>query len=128
MATDPLEPKDKVRLLISDVGGDDGSKFIYTDAEIMAFLEMADENIFRAAVDALRTLAANAAQVLKVIKLLELETNGAETAEALNNTADKLESRASENEEGMEFVDWNVGPFSDRELRYRGWLLEYGEG
>lgn len=87
----------KVRLLISDIGGQSGADFIFEDNEIEAFLEMR-ESIGLAAALALKTMAANTALVMKVIKFMELTTNGAETAKALRETAESLE-KADENDE-----------------------------
>lgn len=85
------EPKDKVRLLISDVGGADNASFLFTDEEILAFLQLApEEDIRLASAQALRTIAGNEAQVSKRIKFLELETNGPAVAESLIKLADKL--------------------------------------
>lgn len=109
----------KVRLLISDVGGETGSDFIFHNEEIQAFLDMKG-TVELAAAQALRTLAANTALVLKVIKFMELTTNGAETAKALRETAADLE-KAYENEEGgaeeaIEIIEMNLGDISEREL------------
>lgn len=83
----------KVRLLISDVGGADGKQFIFEDNEIAAFLSMGG-SIKYAAAQALRTIAANAAQVQARIKYLELSTDGPAVAKALNELADKYEQEA----------------------------------
>jgi hypothetical protein len=85
----------KVRLLISDVGGEDGKSFLYQDNEIVAFLELApEEDIRLAAAQALRAIAANEAQVSKRIKYLELTTDGPSVAGALEKLADKYEDEA----------------------------------
>src|SRR5688572_3932453 len=68
------EPNDQVRLLISDVGGESGDDFLFSDNEILTFLSMEGENVYKAAAVALRTIAANEAQVMKRIKILELST------------------------------------------------------
>jgi hypothetical protein len=83
----------RVRLLISDVGGESGSDFIFDNDEINGFLGM-ETNVYRAASVALLTLAANEALVQKRIKYLELSTDGAATAEALRKLASDLNDRA----------------------------------
>jgi hypothetical protein len=89
------EPKDTVRLLISDVGGADGSSFLYTDEELERFIALAPEEDLRlAAAQALRAIAGNEAQVSKRIKFLELSTDGPAVAKALLETADKYEEEA----------------------------------
>jgi uncharacterized Fe-S radical SAM superfamily protein PflX len=50
---------EKVRLLI----GDSTIPYTYTDAQIQAFLDMADDNIFMAAAYALKSWAASIASV-----------------------------------------------------------------
>lgn len=117
MATtyDPLTEVGQVRLLISDVGGEDKKDFIFEDNEIEAFLAMAG-GVMLAAAQALRTIAANTAMVLKVIKFMELATDGAKTADALLKTADKFEERAEEDEEDIDIISMNLGPTSEDEL------------
>lgn len=92
--------KDKVRLLISDVGGADGKSFLFEDEEIETFLALAlDEDIRLAAAIALRAIASNEAQVSKRIKFLELSTDGPAVADSLNKLADKLEESVDDESE-----------------------------
>lgn len=88
----------KVRLLISDIGGDDGKSFLFEDDEIEAFLVLR-EDIRLAAATALRTIAANEAQVSKRIKFLELSTDGPAVAKSLVEVAEKLEAEADDDSE-----------------------------
>lgn len=99
----------KVRLLISDIGGADGKSFLFEDDEIQAFLNMGG-GIKYAAATALRTIAANAAQVQARIKYLELSTDGPAVAKALNELADRFEAEATEEgEEGdVEIAEMTV--------------------
>lgn len=91
------EDKDKVRLLISDVGGGDGKSFLYSDEEILIFLSLASEgNIRLAAAQAVRSIAGNEAQVLKRITFLELSTDGPAVAKALITLAEKFEDEADD--------------------------------
>lgn len=89
MATDA----ERLRLLISDVGGESGTDYIFDSGEIDTFLEM-ESNVYRAAAVALRTLAANEALVQKRIKYLELSTDGSSVAEALRKLAADFDNRA----------------------------------
>lgn len=91
----PTTDKDKVRLLISDTGGDAGTDFIFTDDEVETFLDM-EASLYRAAAAALRTLAANEALVQKRIKFLELSTDGASVAKELRAVADSFDDRADD--------------------------------
>jgi hypothetical protein len=116
-----MDDKDKVRLLISDVGGESGTDFLYTDPEVTTFLELAGQNIFQAAADALRAIAGNEAQVAKRILFNELETDGPAVAESLRKLAESYDKRASSS--GVTGGDWDwatwaTDPFSQRYLRY----------
>lgn len=105
----------KVRLLISDIGGSDGSSFIFEDDEIAAFLSMRGANVRLAAATALKSIAANEAQVSKRIKFLELSTDGPAVAKELLNTAKKLEEEATEDldeEGGFDIAAMSNDPFN----------------
>lgn len=114
-----------VRLLVSDVGGESGKDFLYTDEEIEAFLTINGGDVRRAAAEVLRAMAANEAMVQKVITFLQLKTDGRATAEALLKAAESLDARAAkaeaEGEEKPEFeiAEINAGPFASQTLRYR---------
>lgn len=121
MAYDPTTEAGKVRLLISDVGGESGNDFIFKDEEIDAFLAM-EGGIKRAAAQALRTIAANSAMVLKVMKFMELSTDGAKMADALNKIATKLEETAEDEEEDIDIISMNLGPNSEDEMTLNKFL------
>lgn len=112
--------KDRVRLLISDVGGTSGDDFIFSDDEIDAFLEMRT-SVFGAAATALRTIAANEAMVSKRITFLELATDGPAVAKALREAAADLDAQADSDESDdavFEIVQMgSVDSFGRRELR-----------
>lgn len=93
---DVSTPGGKVRLLVSDVGGSDGKSFIFSDEEIVTFLSLKGEDVFLASALALRTIAANAVQISKRIKYLELSTDGPAEAEALRKLADSYVEQADE--------------------------------
>lgn len=112
----PSTDKDKVRLLISDVGGEDDESFIFTDDEINTFLGM-ESNLYRAAAVALRTLAANEALVHKRIQFLELKTDGPAVAKELREQATAMEERADATEP-MEIAELRyLDPFVERTVR-----------
>ncbi len=108
----------KVRLLISDIGGDDGKSFLFEDDEIDAFLAMR-EDIRLAAATALRSIAANEAQVSKRIKFLELSTDGPAVAKSLVEVAEKLESEVDEDSE-VEIANMSWDEFGWLANRYWG--------
>lgn len=111
----PDSAKDQVRLLISDVGGDDGS-FIFSDTEVLTFLTMRNQDVFLAAALALRTMAGNEALVSKAITFLELKTNGPAVAEAFRNLANDYEQLA-EDESDIEILEMDTTIWADRAMR-----------
>lgn len=82
----------KVRLLISDTNV---ANPIFSDAEITTFLEL-ETNVRRAAALALDTIASNEAQVLKVIRLLDVQTDGASLSKELRARAADLRAQADD--------------------------------
>ena len=110
--------RDKVRLLATDV---DAANPIFTDAEMDAFMSLEDNNIKRSAALALETIARNQVLVLKVIKLLEIQTDGASVARELRMQADNLRAQALADEartDGGAF-DWAEMVTDDFSLRNR---------
>lgn len=83
--------RDQVRLLISDT---DTTNPVFQDAEIEQFLALRRDNVFLAAALGLRTIAGNEAQTLKVIQLLDLNTDGASLSRELRIHATELEQQA----------------------------------
>ena len=109
----------KVRLLISDI---DDTDQIYNDEAINAFISMAlDNNIKRAAAQALLSIAVNEVLVQKRIKILDLQTDGPAEAEALRKLALQYRDEADAEEVTGAF-DWaemiNTVPQFD-ELLYK---------
>ena len=96
----------KVRLLIPDTRT---ATPIFQDDEIEAFMVM-EHGLKRAAALALETVASDEAYVLKVVSLLDLSTNGAQTADALMKRAAQLRKQADQDEVnaagGIEIASW----------------------
>lgn len=86
-------PVGTVRLLISDT---DLSDPLFEDNEIQRFLALRGDDELLAAALALRTIAGNEAQVLKVIRLLDLDTDGAAVSKELRQLAQTLEDSADD--------------------------------
>lgn len=110
----------KVRLLIPDNTSTTTVSHVFEDEEIDAFLALEYSNTRRAAALALETIAANEAYTLKVIKLLDLQTDGAKTSDALLKRAKLLRDQADRqdaSEEGgaWDIAEWVVDDFSARE-------------
>jgi len=114
------EPIDRVRMLITDVGGQDGDSYVFSDVEIETFLDMAGDSVYRASAQALRVLAANEALVSKRITFLELKTDGPAVAKELRELAKELDTIA---ESGEDDADWDpvvemvTEPFGRRKVR-----------
>jgi hypothetical protein len=101
---DPSTDVGRVRLLISDVGGADSASFLFQDAEIETFLDMSG-SIKGAAIEALRAIAGNEAQVQKRITFLELKTDGPAVAKELRELAKDLEASLDiEEGDGLEIA------------------------
>lgn len=114
----------QVRLLIFDTNA---ASYVFEDAEIAVFLALESSSVKRAAALALETMASNEAFVLKVIRLLDLQTDGARTADALMKRAAALRSQAADDdtaEDGGAFdiAEWVVDDFSGRERLMKQWL------
>lgn len=114
----------KVRLLVPDTSS---SAYVFADAEIDAFLSIEASSVRRAAALALETLASNQALVLKVIKIMDLQTDGAKLSDALLKRADRLREQADfDDMADGDLFDWAemvVDPFSARE-RYASQALQ----
>lgn len=114
----------KVRLMLPD---NNASNYVFEDDEIAAFLELESSNTRRATALALETIASNEAYTLKVIKLLDLQTDGAKTSDALLKRAALLRKQADDAdaaEDGGSFdiAEWNVSEFASREILRNQWL------
>lgn len=86
----------KVRLLIPDR---DPNAYLFDDTDVQAFLDI-EGGIKLATALALETIASDQAMTLKVIKLLDLSTDGAKVSDALLARAKLLRSQAETELEG----------------------------
>ena len=107
----------KVRLIIPD---NNSTNYVFEDDEIDAFLALEYSNTRRGAALALETIASNEAYTLKVIKLLDLQTDGAKTSDALLKRAKLLREQADREDDSVEggafdIAEWVVDDFSARE-------------
>lgn len=110
----------QVRLLATDTNHDD---HCFSDTEISAFLTLESASVKRAAALALETVASNEALTLKVIKLLELQTDGAKTSDALLKRAAALRAQADDDElgedgGGFDIAEMVVDPFTARQRTF----------
>ncbi len=107
----------RVRLLIPDRGAD---YFVFQDEEIEAFLEI-EGGVKLATALALETIASDIAMVDKVIKIMDLQTDGAKTSDALLARAKLLREQAEDADPTLygvvEFDDLTI--FNNTEYRQK---------
>ena len=122
----PATAPGQVRLLIYDTNP---AAHVYEDEDINTFLELEGNRVRLAAALALETMASNEAFTQKVIKLLDLSTDGAKTSDALLKRAAELRKQdaaavvaedALAGEAGFEVAEWPLGSSSLRTYLARG--------
>lgn len=106
----------KTRLLIPDKV-DNGH--LFEDDEIEAFLDMEGDNRKRAAALALETAASDHALVLKVIRLLDLSTDGPAVARSLLERAIRLREQADNDEAAEEDGAFDIAEMVPTDFAYR---------
>lgn len=87
---DLTKPRGQVRLLLNDVA----DPWVFTDAEIDAFLALEGQSVKRAAAQAIDTNADNEVLASKVLRSQDLQTDGAKAADALRKRAALLRAQA----------------------------------
>lgn len=120
MPVDYTTSAGQVRLLITDpyVDGDTSDAQVFTDDQVDAFLTMEGSNVYRAAAMALETIAVDQALVLKVIRTLDVQTDGAKVADSLLKRAAALRQRADDDADSAD-DDFAVAEFADPVFGYR---------
>lgn len=113
---DPSTDIGLIRLKITDR---DQANAIFQDEELQAFFNSENSSVFRASAAALEAIAIDQVLVLKVIKLLQLSTDGAKMADSLlklatryREQADVQDAAGGGNFDWAEFID---DPFAERE-------------
>lgn len=129
MPIDVTTPVGQVRLLCADMAEAKGDQ-LFTDGHLEAFLTLEGDNVFEAAALALETMAVDQVMVLKVVKLLDVQTDGAKVADALLKRAATLRQRAADDSDTAD-DDFAVAEFADPVFGYRErldkqWLLDVG--
>lgn len=109
----------KVRAIIPDTNI---SAYIFENEEVEAFLSMERGGVKRAAALALETIASNETMVLKVIRLLDLQTDGAKVSEALLKRAALLRQQAKADADELAGDDRPA--FDVAEMVIDGWQAE----
>lgn len=114
----------KVRLLIPDRVPD---SYMFEDDEILAFLSM-ETGVKRASALALETIASDQVMVLKVIRLMDLTTDGAKVSDALLKRAAELRSQAEYDDNatdpGFDIAEVVYDDFSYRQKLSNEWLRD----
>lgn len=112
----------RVRLLIPDTVW---ASAIFQDEELSAFLAMETGSVRRAVALALETIGANEVMTLKVMRMLDVQTDGAKVSEALLSRAKLLRQQAATEDAeatgfaGWEIAEWAVDDFTLRTLLSR---------
>ena len=106
----------KVRLMIPD---SKEATYLFEDEEIEAFLTIEGESLKLATALALETIASNEALVLKVIRTLDIATDGAKVSDALLKRAkalrDQVDSEEAKAGGGFEIAELVTDTFTWRE-------------
>lgn len=106
----------KMRAMIPDSNAD---AYVFEDAELEAFYSIEGESLKRATALALETIASNEAMVLKVVRLLDISTDGAKVSDALLKRAALLRTQADDedvaSEAGFDIAEMVMSPFGWRE-------------
>lgn len=118
---DPGTDAGKVRLLIADT---DRTDPVFDDNQITAFLDLADDDVRLAAAYALDVIANNMAMVLKVIKTLDLSTDGAATAKSLRDGAQILRDQVESDGDTWAIAEFADPPFGYQERMFKQTLRD----
>lgn len=113
----------KLRLLLPD---SNAAAYVFEDADLEAFLSIEGDSLKRATALALETIASNEAMTLKVIRILDLQTDGAKTSDALLKRAGLLRSQAADEEAG-DGMGWDVAEMVVDDFTWRERLLKQAQ-
>ncbi|MFJ7748709.1 hypothetical protein ACIQXM_01990 [Arthrobacter sp. NPDC097144] len=91
MAIDFSTPVGRVRLLIADL---DESAFLLSNEVVDAYLGFHEENVYRAAADAMDAMATSDVLLSRKIRTQDLQTDGPAVATDLRKRAAELRARA----------------------------------
>ena len=121
-----VSARDNVRLLIADT---DVTNAVFEDEELDALLVLESSNVLRTAAMALETIASSQVQVLKVIRLMDLTTDGAAVSRELRARAAQLRVRAddleaAEDDGAFDVAEMTLNHFSWRDQVYNQALRE----
>ena len=106
----------QVRLLIPDR---DVSDPFFQDDEINVFLSLESADVRRATALALETIASDTAMTLKVIRLLDLTTDGAKTSAELRARAKDLRAQADAADLAVEGAAFDIAEMVPNSFAWR---------
>lgn len=107
----------KIRLLIPDTSWESA---VFSDEELTAFLALESSSVRRAAALALETVAANETMTLKVLKLLDVQTDGAKVGEALIGRAALLRQQAAADDAAAGYAGFEIAEMVVDDFTWRG--------
>lgn len=113
----------RVRLITFD---NQASSYIFEDVEIASLLALEGSSVKRAAALALETIASNEAMTLKVMKLLDLQTDGARTSDALLKRAAELRKQADREDAASDGGAFDVAEMVVDDFTFRRRLWNEG--
>ena len=101
---------------------------VFTDEEYEVFLGIEGDNMLRAIARVLETVATSTLYVQKVIRLLDIQTDGAALAQEFRMQAERHRKQADE-EDARDGTNWaiaeqNVSVFSEREIWWNEWMRD----
>ena len=109
---DYTTPGGQVRLLITDTAPDQAD-WLFTEDQLSAFLNMHADNVYRAASQALRVIAASEVLVGKVIRTQAgTSTDGAKVSAELRALAAEFDAQANAGDSAVVEGFFDVVPFS----------------
>lgn len=98
---------------------------LLSDADLQTMLDLSPSVLYATA-QAIDTIAVDQLLVLKVIRLLDVSTDGAAMARALRDRAKSLRDQddAAAGADSFDIAEWAVTPFAAREILVNEWLRE----
>lgn len=118
----PTEKRGKVRLLIGDTDADTAANQVFTDAEIDAFLALEDEEVYRAAAAACRSIATSKAKSAVAWKALGTSLDLKQIPSHYRDLAKDYEERARTGSPSEEIrsMDYEIGRWGSDTSEYVG--------
>lgn len=121
---DPTTDRGRVRMQIGDTDTVNADRQLFTDDEIDAFLALNTNIVKLAAADALQAMASNQLMVLKVLKNMDLSTDGAKMSDAWLAQAKELRKSWLEVGDGSFEGAFDWAEFADTDFAKRERILK----